>query len=75
MQFQKRGAGNYSVVGKLLVKIFLVIIVLFIVIALLNRVDFPTLGRPTMPHRIPISINYYSKTALAFAFMKCCKGL
>ena len=42
MQFQKRGAGNYSVVGKLLVKIFLVIIVLFIVIALLNRVDFPS---------------------------------
>ena len=42
MQFQKRGAGNYSVVGKLLVKIFLVIIVPFIVIALLNRVDFPS---------------------------------
>ena len=42
MQFQKRGAGNFSVVGKLLVKIFLVIIVLFIVIALLNRVDFPS---------------------------------
>ena len=42
MQFQKRRAGNFSVVGKLLVKIFLVIIVLFIVIALLNRVDFPS---------------------------------
>ena len=42
MQFQKRGARNFNIVGKLLVKIFLVIIVLFIAIALLNRVDFPS---------------------------------
>ena len=42
MQFQKRGARNFGVAGKLFVKIVLVIIVLFIVIALLNKVDFPS---------------------------------
>jgi len=42
MQFQKQGAGNFRVVRNLLVKFFLIIIVLFIVIALLNRIDFPS---------------------------------
>ena len=42
MQFQKRKAGSFSVVGKLLIKIFLVFFALFISVLLIERIDFPS---------------------------------
>ena len=46
MQFQKRpNAGNFSGVGKLLIKFFLVILVLFVSVLLLDRIDFPSTNK------------------------------
>ena len=42
MQFQKQKAGSFSVVGKLLIKIFLVFFALFISVILIERIDFPS---------------------------------
>tara|TARA_B100001250_G_C19435910_1_gene629551 strand:- start:247 stop:432 length:186 start_codon:yes stop_codon:yes gene_type:complete len=43
MQFQRRSnAGSLSVIGKLLIKILLVILVLFIGIILIDRIEFPS---------------------------------
>ena len=43
MQFQRRSnPGSFSVIGKLLIKILLVILVLFIGIILIDRIEFPS---------------------------------
>ncbi len=43
MQFQRRSnPGSLSVIGKLLIKILLVILVLFIGIILIDRIEFPS---------------------------------
>ena len=43
MQFQRRSnAGSLSVIGKLLIKILLVILVLFIGIILIDKIEFPS---------------------------------
>tara|TARA_Y100000590_G_scaffold457292_1_gene609617 strand:- start:3521 stop:3736 length:216 start_codon:yes stop_codon:yes gene_type:complete len=42
MQFQKKNtAGSLSVVGKLLIKIFLAVLLLFVIVVLIDRVDLP----------------------------------
>ncbi len=43
MQFQRKSnTGNLSVIGKLLIKILIVILVLFIGVILVDRIDFPS---------------------------------
>ena len=43
MQFQRRSnPGSLSAIAKLLIKLLLVILVLFIGIILLDRIEFPT---------------------------------
>ena len=43
MQFQRKSnAGNLSVIGKLLIKILIVILVIFIGVILVDRIDFPS---------------------------------
>ena len=41
MQFQKKKAGNLSTIGKLLLKIFLICLLIFIAIILIDKIDFP----------------------------------
>ncbi len=41
MQFQKKKAGNLSTIGKLFIKLFLICLVIFIAIILIEKIDFP----------------------------------
>ena len=43
MQFQKKTrAGNIGVFGKIFIKIILVLAVLYIVVVLIDKIDFPS---------------------------------
>ena len=43
MQFQKKTrAGNISVFGKIFIKIIFVLVVLYITVVLIDKIDFPS---------------------------------
>tara|TARA_Y100001970_G_scaffold272898_1_gene370167 strand:- start:6653 stop:6835 length:183 start_codon:yes stop_codon:yes gene_type:complete len=42
MQFQKKRAGNLGGVGKILIKFLLVILVFFVAVILIDRIEFPS---------------------------------
>ena len=43
MQFQKKTrAGNFGAFGKILIKIILVLVVLYIAVILVDKIDFPS---------------------------------
>tara|TARA_Y100000746_G_C15292679_1_gene362315 strand:- start:74 stop:256 length:183 start_codon:yes stop_codon:yes gene_type:complete len=42
MQFTKKSSGKINIIGKFLLKSILLVFVLFIVVILISKIDFPT---------------------------------
>ena len=42
MEFKKKKPGNLSFIGKLLIKIVIIILLLLAVFILINKIDFPS---------------------------------